>query len=358
MPVVGLRGGKIATLRLEYNLTEHCNYACNQCSHLSPYMKRRVSSLESFRRDLAALTSIMQAHQFVFVGGEPLLNKEILPHIRAVRDSGIAKEIQISTNGSRIDTTPIEVFSEIDSLSISWYADARCDSEKIELARSICKSTNTRLDVKRITTFRSMEAGHIENKNLVDSIYKTCEIAHTYYSQTFHEGRFYLCSRPIFSQNYLHKVGIDAPDFRELDGIPLHSPHLKERLFAALTSAVPTAACSYCLGTVGRKTAWRSLSAAERRSPTLPSGAPLERINRRRLWLLRARRALSLNHHLLFGPLLLLIRTGLPVWRPLRALRKKTAVSSLGLWSSGLRPTLADEAETAGTIKPSTAATG
>lgn len=322
MPVVGLRGGKIITLRLEYNLTEHCNYACDQCSHLSPYMKRRESSLEGFRRDLSALADVMQAYQFVFVGGEPLLHRAILPHIRAVRESGIAKEIQISTNGSRIDSTPLEVFSEIDLLSISWYPDVRCDSAKIKAAQDICRRTGTRLDVNKVAKFRQMEAGHIKDEHLVDSIYKTCEIAHVYYSQTFHDGRFYCCSRPIFSQNYLKKVGISAPDFKELDGIPLHAPLLKERLLRALRSNAPTAACSYCLGTVGKKTAWRSLGASERKFPALPSGDPMERINRRRLWFLQVRRTLSLNHYLFFGPLLLIFRSGPPVWRRLGGLRR------------------------------------
>jgi hypothetical protein len=185
-----------------------------------------------------------------------------------------------------------------------------------------------------------MEAGYIKDKTLVDSIYKTCEIAHAYYSQAFHDGHFYLCSRPRFSQNYLDKVGIAAPDFRKLDGIPLHEPRLKERLFKALTSKAPTAACSYCLGTVGQKVAWRSLSAAERRSPVLSPGDPLERINHRRLWFLQVRRTLSLNHHLLFGPLFLLFRTGLPVWRPLRALRKRArlvARPQIGRLETGAR---------------------
>jgi hypothetical protein len=323
MPVVGLRGDKIITRGLEYNITDHCNYRCDQCSHLSPYMKRRESALESFRRDLPALASVMQAYRFVFVGGEPLLHKEILAHIRAVRDSGIAKEIQISTNGSRIDTTPLDVFSEIDVLRISWYPDARCDSAKIKLAQDICTRTGARLDVRRVTKFRRMEAGHIRDDRLVNSIYKTCEIAHVYYSQTFQDGRFYLCSRPLVSQSYLNKVGITAPDFKELDGIPLHAPLLKERLLKALNSTAPTAACSYCLGTVGRKMVWRSLGASERKSPALPSIDPLERINRRRLWFLQVRRVLSLNYYLLFGPFLLLVSAGMPVWRSLSGLRRK-----------------------------------
>jgi hypothetical protein len=341
MPVVGLRGGKISTLGLEYNLTEHCNYACDQCSHLSPYMKRRESALDSFRRDLSALAAVMQVKRFTFVGGEPLLHKEILSHIRAVRESGVADEIQISTNGSRIDSTPLDVFSEIDLLRISWYPDTRCDSAKIKLAQDMCRRAGSRLIVNRVTQFRQMEVGHLKDADLVDSIFKTCEIVHTYYAQTFYDGCFYLCSRPIFSQNYLKKVGIPAPDFKELDGVPLHAPLLKERLLKALNSTAPTAACSYCLGTVGRKMVWRSLSASERKFPALPSVDPLDRINRRRMWLLQARRALSLNNYLIFRPLLFLFAAGVPAWwRRSRRRRKQShfvARSQSGRLATGSR---------------------
>jgi organic radical activating enzyme len=341
MPVVGFRGDKIITRGLEYNLTEHCNYACDQCSHLSPYMKRRESALESFRRDLSALASVMQVKRFTFVGGEPLLHKQILPHIRAVRDSGISQEIQISTNGSRIDTTPLDVFSEIDVLRISWYSDARCDSAKIKLAEEICKRAGTQLIVNRVAKFRQMEVGHIKDDHLVNSIYKTCEIAHIYYGQTFYDGRFYLCSRPIFSQNYLQRIGIPAPDFKELDGVPLHAPLLKERLLKTLSSTAPTAACSYCLGTVGRKMVWRSLDPSERKSPALPSIDPLERISRRRLRFLQVRRALSLNHYLLFRPLLLLVAAGVPAWWRRSGRRRKqghlVAGSQSGRLATGIR---------------------
>jgi hypothetical protein len=258
-----------------------------------------------------------------------------------VRDSGIAKEIQVSTNGSRIDSTPLEVFSEIDSLNISWYPDARCGSQKIELAREICRRAGTKLAVRKITEFRKMETGRISNERLVDSIYRTCEIAHAYYAQTFYDGRFYLCSRPIFSKNYFDKIGVSAPDFREIDGIPLHAPDLKERLFEALGSTRATAACGYCLGTVGKKVPWRPLQAHERKAPALAPADPLTRINRRRLWFLRLRRIASLDHYLLFMPLFLLFMGRLPMPRSLGRLRKTrsrlAAQPQLGRLATGVR---------------------
>lgn len=303
MPVIALDKDRIRSIKVEYNLTEHCNYGCDQCSHLSPYMAKRESSLDSFKRDLAALSEVIRFYRFRFVGGEPLLNRDLLAHITAVRASGIAEEIQICTNGALLDRTPEEVFAAIDTLTISWYPDPHCDQAKIDRAIEICRRVGTKVGVLKIDKFRRMQVARpIEDKSLVKDIYDTCEIAHTWYCQTFYEGRFYLCSRPLFTGPYLSKIGVEAPDFRELDGIPLHEPRLKERLTQALRSKEPLAACRYCLGTVGRNETWRQLPPAERKAPPRPASSLAEMLDRRRL---RYRKLLPLpplRSLLLFAP--------------------------------------------------------
>ena len=41
MPFVRIEGDKIRSLKIEYNLTDHCNYGCDECSHFSPYLTRK-----------------------------------------------------------------------------------------------------------------------------------------------------------------------------------------------------------------------------------------------------------------------------------------------------------------------------
>lgn len=291
MPLVSVRDGRISCLKIEYNVTEHCNYGCDQCSHLSPYMARKESSLAGFRADVAALARVMRVHRFRFVGGEPLLHRELLAHIGAVRESGIASEIQVCTNGALLDRTPDEVLAAIDTLTISWYPDERCDEGTIARAVATCARLGTRVGVLRTDRFRAMQvAAPIADHALVRDIFGTCEIIHDWSCHTFYEGRFYLCSRPLFTGSYLARTGMRAAeDFRELDGVPLHAPRLKERLLEALRSDRPLAACRHCLGTVGKERPWRQLSAAERKRPTPEAAAPESLIDRRRL----ARRKLA-----------------------------------------------------------------
>jgi hypothetical protein len=266
-------------------------------------MMKKESSLEIFKRDLAALAQVMRFYRFRFVGGEPLLHRELLAHVEAVRASGIAEEIQVCTNGALLDRTPEAVFAAIDTLTISWYPDPHCDQAKIDRAVEICKRAGTKVGVLKIDEFRRMQVARpFEDRTLVKAIYDTCEIAHTWYCQTFYEGRFYLCSRPLFTGPYLAKLGVSAPDFRELDGIALHEPRLRERLVKALRSKQPLAACSYCLGTVGRNQPWRQLPSAERKAPRQQANGAGDPIDRRRLRRRRMMPLPPLRSLLLFAP--------------------------------------------------------
>jgi organic radical activating enzyme len=316
MPSVFVANGKIVSLKIEYNLTEHCNYSCAECSHFSPYLAKKESALSTFVRDLEALAKVLRVYRFRFVGGEPLLHKGLLEHIRAVRASGIAGEVQVCTNGALLDRAPEEVFAAVDSLSISWYPDSRCDQAKVDRTIAICKRVGTKIGVHKINVFRQMQVQQpIDDRRLAQDVYDTCHIAHRWYCQTFYEGRFYLCSRPIFTNSYLGKLGTSAPDFRELDGIPIHEADLQPRLLELLQRREPLAACSYCLGTVGKRQAWRQLPASDRKAPRPPARPGAELVDRRQLLFSKVWQHLSPRRLLLRAPRSILARA-LPYLSP------------------------------------------
>jgi hypothetical protein len=289
MPFASVTDGRIVAPKLEYNVVEHCNYSCDQCSHFSPYLRQGFPALASFERDLGALAPLYHVGRFRFVGGEPLLRKDIADFIAAVARSGIADGIEICTNGSLLATVDDAVFRGIDRLSISWYPDARCDQGKIDLARRKCADFGVRLKVEKIDRFRSMQVDRpLEDAQLVDRIFRSCLIAHSWGCQTFHEGRFYLCSRAIFTGAYLQKPGLRdpglrepgrvAPDFIADDGCPLHEPDLLARLAVYLNRQEPLKSCAYCLGTVGKYAAWRQLPPDERKAPARAGSDAAQRV--------------------------------------------------------------------------------
>ena len=276
MPFIAASGPRLRAVKLEYNAVEHCNYGCRECSHFSPHLAVRHSDLSAFERDVAALAPVYHVERFRFVGGEPLLHKQLVDFVAAVRDSGIADTIEVVTNGSMLHRVDDRLFRSIDFLSISWYADPRFDERKLALAREKCHAHGTTLKVKRANEFRMMQLTEpIGDPQLVDDVYRSCQIAHSWYCQTFLDGFFYLCSRPLFTASYLQTRGRPAPDLRRLDGVPLHEPDLRGRLEAYLARGEPLESCRHCLGTVGKRIEWGQMPLAERRA-TAPLGRRAE----------------------------------------------------------------------------------
>jgi organic radical activating enzyme len=270
MPFITVADGLIRSSKLEFNLAAHCNFSCAECSHFSPHLAPTLADYDTFVRDLGALAKVYRVKRFRFVGGEPLLHKQILDYIEAVRTSGIADSIQICSNGSLLHKAEDQLFRAIDSLSISWYPDARCDAEKIRLAQHKCRQHGVKLKVERIDHFRLMQLDEpIHEQRLVDRVYRSCQIAHSWGCQTFLDGYFYLCSRPLFLGSYLGLKGIDLGHRPETEGVALHEDRLQARLLAYLRRTDPLPSCSYCLGTVGQHRPWRSLDKQERRNPPL-----------------------------------------------------------------------------------------
>jgi hypothetical protein len=128
-----------------------------------------------------------------------------------------------------------------------------------------------------IDRFRRMQVrAPIAEEALVQGIFNSCLIAHTWGCQTFYDGRFYLCSRPIYSDAFLEKLGLEPQQLRTRDGIPLHEPDLQTRLRTYLGSTEPLESCRYCLGAVGEYEPHQQLTALQRKSPASePASATL-----------------------------------------------------------------------------------
>jgi GTP 3',8-cyclase len=258
------RKNKIASHLLEFNVAEHCNLRCAECSHLSPYVPPKAAQLSVFKKDLKALAKIYHCQVFKFVGGEPLLNKNLIQFINEVRDSGICDEIAVSSNGIKIKSMSDDFFCSIDKLDINQYPNTRCTDHELKFVTEKCNSFKTALKISQNNVFRKTQPQQpIYDQALVKNIYDSCNVAHVMGCHAFADGYFYLCSRPIFTAEYLKAKGFATQDFSKNDGIPLHKPNLYFRLQKYLERSTPLDSCKYCLGSVGQLIPHRQLSSTE-----------------------------------------------------------------------------------------------
>jgi organic radical activating enzyme len=274
------RNGKIHTPQLELNAAEHCNLRCVECSHLSPYVATGLLEPDSVARDLAALAPVLHCGSFRFVGGEPLLNKRLIELIHTVRESGVADRIVVVSNGTLIDKMADAFFKSIDGLEISWYPQTGVDDDKIAFAASRCAKFDARLFVNDKPVFRKVQIDRaIEDDDLVRLIYDSCRNAHVSVCHAIHNGYYYKCSRPIFSDRYLALKQTSSPDFVRADGVHLHEPDLHHRLARYIEDKNPLQSCRHCLGTAGKNVPHRQMSREETRSSEIDPRAVNELVD-------------------------------------------------------------------------------
>jgi GTP 3',8-cyclase len=250
--------GRIQTRSLEAHVVDHCNLTCAQCCSLSPHLPRWQVDAASFEYDLVRLARVVRPRVFKLVGGEPLLHPSLLDLVRAVRRSGIAPRISITTNGLLLARTSDALWAEIDAMTISVYPKPALDPSEVAAIRARAQQFEVALNWKRQTHFVVMTAEfRRDDAATTAAIFAECWLRER--CHMVREGRFYMCTRPPHLQTYLGGTH-DLWD----DGIPLDPDlELRDRLMSYLHRQRPLEACSHCYGGSATMKPHRLLSRAE-----------------------------------------------------------------------------------------------
>jgi organic radical activating enzyme len=264
-------GYKCSVHKLEYNVTHHCNLKCDHCDHLSPFFGPKDDefnssiSVTAFEKQIEILGRHVHAEEFLILGGEPLLHKNVLDFLRLVKASKIADKTVLVTNGFLLPNQPDELFEIVDKITISFYPSLPLKKEMIDKAREKCEQHSVELEIFDQPKF-SMSIVGIKNEDsrLVEGIFNTCTVAWTQRCYALHDGYVYRCSRAPFIAYKLQKVGAVAKDFSKEDGLKLEdSEDFGARAEEYFNRTTPLQSCSYCLGSVGKRVKHRQLSKTE-----------------------------------------------------------------------------------------------
>lgn len=264
-------GYKCSVHKLEYNVTHHCNLKCDHCDHLSPFFGPKDAefnssiSVASFEKQIAILSRHLHAEEFLILGGEPLLHKNVLDFLKLVKASNIADKTVLVTNGFLLGNQKDELFKTVDKITISFYPSLPLKQEMIDNARARCREHNVELEIFDQPKF-SMSIVGIKNEDdrLVDGIFNTCTVAWTQRCYALHDGYVYRCSRAPFIAYKLHSVGAIANDFSKEDGLKLEdSEDFAAQAEAYFNQTTPLKSCAYCLGSVGKRVKHRQLGKTE-----------------------------------------------------------------------------------------------
>ena len=262
---------KILIPAIEFFLADTCNIRCKNCAPNSPFMSHaNLPKLESFAESLSFLAALVRCDELRFVGGEPLLNKDICSFMRAAKHSGVFRNIRVITNGLLLHKMEEDFWQLADIVRISVYpATIDVFSEaKLEPLRAIAAKFRTRLEVIAYTHFmKATSDTRIEDVSAVQRTFSDCGEAHGWSCHQLYQKRLYRCSRVHTLDRYLDGIGVQHENFTDQDGILIDGrASLYTELKNYLRSARPLKACSFCLGTSGPPAEHRQLTVQEIRS--------------------------------------------------------------------------------------------
>jgi len=99
-------------LVFEVDIARHCNLNCRGCLHFSPLSKPKFLDISSYQKDICRLSKVFggQAEKISLMGGEPLLNPDIIQYVKIARTYFPNAKLLILTNGVLLDRMPEEFF--------------------------------------------------------------------------------------------------------------------------------------------------------------------------------------------------------------------------------------------------------
>jgi pyruvate formate lyase activating enzyme len=178
--------GKVASIIFTYGCNLRCPYCHNPELVIKPIDKNNLFSEESILNYLKKRKGLIDA--LVITGGEPTLQKDLVPFIRKAKELDIL--VKLDTNGINDD-----IVEHIISLNIVdyWAMDIKYPSEllqdyKIE-AQKVKNSIEMIMNSGKEYEFRTTYVKGIHSIEDAKSIGKMIEGAKNYYIQNFRAGK-------------------------------------------------------------------------------------------------------------------------------------------------------------------------
>lgn len=240
---------------LETELINHCNLACMECSHHSPYMDHGGYPIDEFTRDVNQMAKVMRVKEFRLLGGEPLLSENLIDYIIALRQSGLTQRIGVCTNGILLRKVDRKILDQLDILEVSLYPVAVPIKNVIETQISRLKEVDRhKIKVNQIDQFRlSSQVFENPDKALVKNIWDHCSIKED--AHALYRGYYFKCLVSQRKGPFIKQMKGSCEDkllHPETDGVNIYADDFPTNLIRYLTAAAPLYACNWCMGTSGK----------------------------------------------------------------------------------------------------------
>lgn len=257
-------------MAFEVNLADHCNMSCQMCDHYSQLSEPNFLEFEQFKKDIQRLGELYD-HNLSYItllGGEPLLNHDIIKIIKATRAMFPSTNLYILTNGILLmewETMPegnlwetckeynVGIWVTVYPIKLNYEI---IEKKAEEYGVSLTMSSN--IHAERET--RNLKISDKHTLDLKKSIDKFYCVSCLYYNKfnVLKDGRIYMCPVAAHS-NIFNKTFEKDLKLLEEDSIDIYQIESWKDIAEFSSQYVPF--CSYCdLKHWGPHSEWRPSS--------------------------------------------------------------------------------------------------
>ena len=230
------------------DISKHCNLNCRGCDHFSPLASPGFYDLNQYTSDIKRLAELAGENyidRIGIMGGEPLLNPDVLKYLEVTRECCPKTKIRLVTNGILLTQQDENFWLTLKRLNIfveyTKY-DINLDYEKLD---SIIAKYEVPIDVYGYNKNAVKKSYKIPldlqgNQNIVDN-FLNC--FHANHCIALKDGRLYTCTVAPSIENFNKYFGYDLP-LTDRDGIDIHKAQSMQEILEFLAKPIPF--CKYC----------------------------------------------------------------------------------------------------------------
>ncbi len=229
------------------DISHHCNLNCKGCDHFSPLAEPGFYDLKEFKNDMSRLSELTDGFvdRIGIMGGEPLLNPDVLEYLKITRNYFPNTKIRLVTNGILLPQQKEEFWLTLKNLNIfveyTKY-DINLDYAKLD---QIIKKYEVPIEVYGYNKdiIKTSYKAPLDLKGNQDVVESFLGCYHANHCITLKSGRLYTCTVAPYIE-YFNKYFNKNIPLTNRDSVNIYEAENIKEILEFLAKPIPF--CKYC----------------------------------------------------------------------------------------------------------------
>lgn len=237
---------------LEFHIADQCNLNCKACEHYSGLVRGEVfPNFAQWSRDFDLLKTLIEDIGMIrILGGEPLLNPEIVLYMQKARQNYPLSQIRVVTNAIKLRSMPEDFFEACRNLNITiWISFYPPMKNQMPAIQQFLDARKINYTVSPYTEQFEMKQTLKPHNDALGQFWRCFQSR----CNNFYDGKIAACFLP-FTTKYFNEYF--AQDLPEDGAIDLHESGLTTRVLKQRLLS-PFERCRFCASEI--KVPWQQI---------------------------------------------------------------------------------------------------